>query len=70
MPPKVNFKTLLGNRDNAIRALKELFEEFEKKTKKAQTKKARGNIYNTQNEIQKHQRAAGIHPRQACRGGF
>jgi hypothetical protein len=29
MPPKENFKTLLGKRDNAIRALKELFEEFE-----------------------------------------
>ncbi|CAB3992734.1 Hypothetical predicted protein [Paramuricea clavata] len=29
MPPKINFKTLLGKRDNAIHALKELFEEFE-----------------------------------------
>ena len=29
MPPKVNFKTLLGKQDNAIRAIKELFEEFE-----------------------------------------
>ncbi|CAB4041306.1 uncharacterized protein LOC113669263, partial, partial [Paramuricea clavata] len=27
MPPKINFKTLLGKRDNAIHALKELFEE-------------------------------------------
>lgn len=29
MPPKVDIKTLIAKRDNAIHALKELFEEFE-----------------------------------------
>jgi len=29
MPPKIDFKTLSGERDNAIHALSELFDEFE-----------------------------------------
>ena len=29
MPPKIDIKTLTGKRDNAIHALKELFDEFE-----------------------------------------
>lgn len=29
MPPKIDFKTLVGKRDNAMHALKELFDEFE-----------------------------------------
>ena len=29
MPPKIDFKTLSGKRDNAIHALNELFDEFE-----------------------------------------
>ena len=29
MPPKIDIKTLCGKGDNAIHALKELFDEFE-----------------------------------------